>query len=86
MPALPELPDELELLDDEELDEELEDELELDDEELELLEDDELELDDEALPDDEEPAPPQAVRPRMMAATDNVRSEMAPVKIARYDM
>ena len=83
---MPELPDELEL-DDEELDEEL------DDDELELLDEDELELE---LDDDELPvgvsAPPQAVRPARTAAADNTRSGAALVnKVlkenkARYDM
>lgn len=74
----PELPEELELLE--------EDELELDEDELELLEDDELELELDDEPPLEESVPPQATRVNTTAATDKVRSETAPENKARCDM
>lgn len=79
MPALPELPEELEL-EEEELDEEL------DEDELELLDDEELELELDDEPPLDEPVPPQAARVSTTAATDKVRSETAPENKARCDM
>lgn len=76
---LPELPDELELLE-----EELEEELELDEDELLEDEELELELDDESPLD--EAVPPQAARVKTMVATDKARTETASENKARGDM